>query len=357
MLIKPKALQKGDKVATISLSSGSAGLFPMRYKQGKEQFEQAFQITLEETPHSLCKTDKLYENPQLRLDDLMWAFENPEIKGILTNIGGDDTIRLLRLMTDAHFEIIHKNPKVFMGLSDTTVNHFMCYKAGISSFYSPSLLYGYAENGGIPDIMIKNTQKTLFNTNPIGVLPESHEFIIDRVYWGKEPNADIRVRTQSPSWRYIQGSAPVQGRLIGGCIDVLDFINGTSLWPSLSEFENAILFIETSEDRPSPNQVLYWMRNFGAQGILNKINGILFARPGGEFLPTEQTEKEAYLKQYTDFDKALIKVCKEFDCTDIPIVTHMDFGHTVPQIILPYGALAEINPHKQTVSILESGVI
>jgi len=39
------------------------------------------------------------------------------------------------------------------------------------------------------------------------------------------------------------------------------------------------LFIETSEDRPSPNEIGFILKNYGVQGILNKINGILIAKP------------------------------------------------------------------------------
>ena len=49
-------------------------------------------------------------------------------------------------------------------------------------------------------------------------------------------------------------------------------------------------------------------------------------------------------------------VCKEYERQDLPIVTNMDFGHTVPQLILPYGITAEINPNLKTVSILEAAV-
>ena len=63
------------------------------------------------------------------------------------------------------------------------------------------------------------------------------------------------------------------------------------------------------------------------------------------------------MAQYPKFDEKLLKVCKEYGRADIPIVTNMDFGHTVPQIILPYGALTEINPINKKVSILESAVL
>ena len=107
---------------------------------------------------------------------------------------------------------------------------------------------------------------------------------------------------------------------------------------------------------PTPTTVLYMMRNLGAQGILQKLKGILFARPGGEFLPSEAAQKEEYVKNYPEYDNVLIQVCKEFN-VHIPIVTNMDFGHTVPQAILPYGVKTEINPQQKTVSLLESGVI
>lgn len=355
-LIKPKALQRGDTIASISLSAGTAGMFPTRYQQGVRQIEETFGIHVIPTPHALCSREEIYTHPDWRLDDMMWAFNNSEIKGILTNIGGDDTIRMLPLMTEKHFEIIHDNPKIFLGLSDTTVNHMMCFMSGLGTFYSPSLLFGYAENGGIPDIMIKNTKKTLFSTEPVGVLPESKEFIVENVDFGLK-NPPKRERIPSTPWRYIQGDRTVTGPLIGGCSDVLmNTIIGTKLWPNLDDFNNAILFLENSEEQPPAEWVLYWMRNLGAQGILERITGLLFARPGNERFETKKDE-EAWLKKYLEFDKAILKGLKEFGRTDLPVVTNMDYGHTVPQLILPYGVKAEINPKKKTVSLLESGVV
>ncbi len=353
-LIKPKALKEGDKVAVVSLSWGGASVFPYRYEQSKKQFETAFDVKIVEAPHARASAEMLYQNPKLRLDDLMWAFENKDVKAILTNIGGDDTIRLLPLMNEKHFEIMRKNPKIFLGMSDTTVNHFMCFKAGLRSFYSACLMFGYGETGGIPDCMIQNTKKTLCSAEPIGVLTESDFFIVDLVDW-KRKDHPMRAKTKASSWRYIGKQDKVQGPLIGGCMELFQFMNGTSLWPKKSEWDGAILFLETSEERPSPKMLLYMMRNLGAQGILKKLKGILFARPGGEFFENESKLKEEYLSSYSQYDEVLLKALKEFD-VDIPVVTNMDFGHTVPQVILPYGALCEIDPKKKQVSILDAGV-
>ncbi len=353
-LIKPSALHQGDLVATVSLSGCSAGNLPARYQHGKKQFEDTFGVRIIEMPNSL-RTD-LYDNPQLRLDDMMTAFKNPEIKAILTNLGGDDTIRLLRYMTDEHFEIIRNNPKIFLGMSDTTVNHFMLSNAGISSFYSPCTMFGFGENCGIMDITVQNVKKTLFDTKPIGQLPESKEFIVDRVYWDDKNNI-MRQRTPTDGNHFIQGTKPAQGRLIGGCMELLTMMNGTSIFPSVSDFENTILFVETSEDMPTPDQFSYFLRNLGAMGVLEKINGILFGRPGGEFDSNQQEAKKQWLETYQKFDEKLLKVCKEYGRTDMPIVTNMDFGHTVPQILLPYGVMTEIDPINKTITILENAVV
>lgn len=354
-LIKPKVLQQGDTIAAITLSFGAAGLFPHRFEQGVRQMKQSFGLNVVPTKHALDQPAEIYAHPEHRLSDLMEAFENPQIKGIICNIGGDDTIRLLRLMNDKHFEIIRQHPKVFLGLSDSTVNHMMCYKAGLGSFYSPSLLFGYAENGGIPEIMVTNTKKTLFEAAPVGVLSESKEFIVDLVDWSIT-DAPKRPRIPSTPWRYIQGDKPVQGRLLGGCLDVLmGYINGTPLWPSVSDFEEALLFIEISEERPTPSWVKFWLRCLGAQGILNRINGILFARPGNDFFKDKE-DRDKWLASYTDYDQAILTALKEYGRTDMPVVTNMDFGHTLPQLILPYGVLAEIDPCQKQVSLLESGV-
>lgn len=354
-LIKPQALKQGDTIAAITLSYGSAGRFPKRYAQGARQIEESFGVKVVPTPHALCSPEEIYEHPEWRLADLMEAFKNPDIKGIICNIGGTDTIRLLRLMNETHFETMRQNPKIFLGISDSTVNHFMCYKAGLASFYSASLMFGYAENAGIPDIMVQNTKKTLFEVAPIGVLPESSEFIVDFVGRGDE-NQPIRPRVPSTPWRYIQGQGCVEGRLMGGCFDVMaSILNGTPLWPAASDFKDTILFLENSEEQPSPDDVLYWMRNLGAQGILDEVRGLLFARPGNDRFQND-AERDAWIANYPKYDEVILKALAEYGRTDMPVVTNMDFGHTVPQLILPYGVRAKIDTVDKTVNLLEAAV-
>jgi muramoyltetrapeptide carboxypeptidase LdcA involved in peptidoglycan recycling len=136
-LIKPPKLNVGDKIATVSLSWGGAGDKLWRYEIGKKRLKEVFGLEVIEMPNTLKSSEFIYLHPEKRAEDLMNAFRDPTIKGIISCIGGSDSVRLLPYID---FEVIKSNSKIFIGYSDTTIAHFMCYKAGISSFYGPAVL-------------------------------------------------------------------------------------------------------------------------------------------------------------------------------------------------------------------------
>lgn len=346
-MIKPQKLQPGDKIATVSLSWGGPGTIPHRYEVGKKQLQDEFGLIVVEMPHTLRDAGWLYRHPQARAEDLMMAFSDPTIKGILSTIGGDDSIRLLPYLDP---QVIRANPKVFMGYSDTTISHFVCYKAGLVTFYGPAIMAGFAENGGMFPYMVESVRKALFSTEPIGpIAPHTDGWTVESLDWA-DPANQTRRRRLNPStgWRFLQGQGVRRGHLIGGCLEVLDWLRGTEVWPDLDVWQDAILFLETSEDAPSPEAVKFVLRTYAALGILSKLSGILFARPGGH-VPFEDFEK---------YDQVLLQVvADEAGLSDLPMISGMDFGHTDPMFVLPYGIQAEIDCDRQRFSIVESAVI
>ena len=122
-------------------------------------------------------------------------------------------------------------------------------------------------------------------------------------------------------------------------------LKGTEVWPELEIWENSILFFETSEDKPVPEYVEYWLRSYGSMGILQKAKGIIFGKPYDNLY-------------YEEYKKAALKIVREeLKLYDLPILFNMNFGHTEPIFVIPYGAMAEIDCELQRFSILESGVI
>lgn len=345
-LIKPHRLQAGDTVAVVTPSWGGPASFPHRYEAGKQQAETVFGLKLVEMSHTLASAEYLANHPEARANDLMAAFADPHIAGIIASIGGDDCIRLLPYLD---LDVIRRNPKIFIGFSDTTALHFACMAAGMSSFYGPSIMAGFAENDGMHEYTINALRNALFAPKSLGLIPNNIEgWTAEHLDWGQpELQTQKRVLQPSDAPKVLQGSGSVTGHLVGGCAEVIEMTKGTAWWPSYEQWHGAILFYETSEDAPSPQYIRYWLRNFAAQGILKVLSGILIARP-------DPRGDAAYRE---NVETAFIECLSEAGLHNLPVLSGLDFGHTQPMLTLPYGASATINCDACSLTINEAGVI
>ncbi|MGE0623203.1 MAG: S66 peptidase family protein [Pseudomonadales bacterium] len=343
---KPRKLSEGDTLAAVTLSWGGPGAIRERYEIGKRQLEETFGVSVVEMNHTCAEPDFVAANPQARAQDLHDDLTSSEISGIVATIGGNDSVRLLPYLDVG---LIAENPKVFLGYSDTTVTHLAFLKAGVSSFYGPSIMSGFAENGGMHDYLIDSVKSALFESSPIGVLPQNSEgWTAEMLDWAVAENNSVKRELQPPTgWQFVQGEGIARGRLLGGCLEVLDCLRGTPLWPTLDQWKDAVLFIETSESAPTPGDVLRILRSFAACGVIERIGGLLLGRPCGQMDPLRFTEYDNVIRHV---------VSNELGRSELPIVTHMDFGHTDPMMTLPYGVLTEIDCDAQEIRLLESGV-
>lgn len=346
-MIKPQMLRRGSRVAAISLSWGGPGTFRHRYEVGKQQLEEEFGVTVIETEHALRDPDWLSKNPEARSDDLMAAFADDTVDGIFSTIGGEDSIRILPYL-DLH--TIRDNPKVFMGYSDTTISHTACFKAGLVSFYGPALMTGFAENGGMFPYSINSVRKTLFSADPIGLIkPNQTGWTAEHLDWS-DPANQPKKRKLNPctGWVFHQDHGEVKGMLFGGCVEVLDWLRGSPYWPPVESLRGAVLFLETSEDAPPPSRLTEFIRSLAAMGVLERLGGILFGRPGGQIPP----------EMFQSYDDALCTTIRvEYGLDELPIVTNMDFGHTDPVFVFPVGLQVRINSAQRHISIDESAVV
>lgn len=342
-LVRPSRLQPGDTVATVSLSAGLAGTPQLRwrYEQGKRRLQEVFGLRVVEMPHTLAPQDHVAAHPEARAADLMQAFADPQIKAVFSCIGGSDSIRLMPYID---YDVIAANPKIFCGYSDTTVNHLMCYKAGLASFYGPAVLTDFAENVAMSRYTVRAVRQSLFETAPVGNVPVAGAVIAPRSNWDEANKKLQRCYEPNAPYLLLQGRGTVRGRLIGGCFEVLSNLRGTELFPPAEDFDGAILFLETSEVHAPVWMIEDGLRALGAMGILQRLSGILWGRPQGGVL-------------FEEYAAAIPAVLAEFGCTELPVLYNASFGHNEPKMILPYGALAEIDSEKCRFALLESGVV
>ena len=214
--------------------------------------------------------------------------------------------------------------------SNTTTTHLMCYKAGLSSIYGPTLLVDFAENKGMDPYTIHHMRKAVMDELDTGVIEPAEKWTSEFLPWLIENKNTARKINSNKGYELIQGSGTVKGHLIGGCLEVFDEHRGTDLFPTLEDFDGAVLFFETSEDKPPAWYVEVALRTYGMMGILDRVVGMIWGKPMDE-------------ANYDEYNETSKKVLAEFNRQDMPVVANVNFGHTEPKICLPYGGIMEID--------------
>ena len=333
---KPKFLEKGDKVALVSLSSGVLGdeKNRARLERAVNNLRDIFGLEVVFMPNALLGTEAVYEHPGLRAKDWMDAFLDESIKAIFTLTGGDDTIRLLPYVD---FEVMRNNPKIFLGFSDTTINHFMMYKAGVVSYYGPAAGVELSLKD-VPEQDIKTINEMLFGCEDDLELRHAEILANDPIDW---EIGELRIAQDAKGYEVVQGEGNIEGVLLGGCLDVFLIMNGTEIWPSPEEWKGKILFAETSEVQPSPDFVKHIFYNLGAQGVLGNLNGLLLGRP-----------KDG--KYYEEYKEVITEVLRVYGRSDLPVIANCHFGHAWLWNIMPIGVRARMDCDKREIRLLET---
>ena len=150
-----------------------------------------------------------------------------------------------------------------------------------------------------------------------------------------------RIYEPNEGW-FWDGNVNVRGITWGGCLEVIDDLLRCAIQiPSLEDFKNIVLITETSEDIPESEYVFSVYRALGERGILERVRAVLVGRPKAwEFnKPNDKSQKDEYRKKQRE---TILKAIRMYN-TSIPVVQNLDFGHTDPQISLPYGMPIRVN--------------
>jgi len=334
--VKPEALQPGETVGIISPSWFGGSSFERRLNRGIRQIEALGFLTRIGT-HARQNAGWVSASPQERASDLHDMFRDPAVRAIIATIGGDHAWQLLPLID---WELIRANPKIFMGFSDITVlNVAIWTETGMVTFNGPSVMTDWADYPAMPDYARDSALAAITSPEPAGVQRPAPAWTEEFLDWETgEDETRARVMTPSPGWTWVrEGNA--EGRLIGGCLESLQHLRGTRWWP---DFRDAIFFLETSEERPSPATVDGILSDYENMGVLGLIRGMVVARPYG----------------YTDDDRLrLHEVIRERTARwAFPVLADIDAGHTSPILTLPIGCRARLDSAGAGLKIMEAAV-
>ena len=334
-------------IAIVSLSSGIIGEPFVRFEVdiGLHRLEE-YGLNVKFMPHALKGIDYVSAHPEKRAEDLLAAFRDPETDMILCAIGGDDTYRLLPYLFD-HNELADAvTDKVFLGFSDTTVNHFMLHKAGLKTFYGQSFLSDICELGPEMHPYTRKYFEELIATGGIREITPSSVWYEERKDFSPEQAGTRVPEHPDRGFELLQGPAVFSGKILGGCIDTLhDFFDGERyadmpelcrkyrLFPDAEEWKGRILLLESSEEKPSPEKYRRALEYLKGTGVFGSVSGVLAGKP------MDETYAEEYKQLLTEV----------IGNPALPVVFNLNIGHAMPRCIIPFGTEAVVDAGKQII--------
>lgn len=338
MMKKVPSIGRDSTIAVISPSWGGPASFPWIYNLGIERLKNEFGFKIKEYPTTRKDAKYNHEHPEDRARDLTDAFQDESVDGIICSIGGDDCVRLLKYLEGNNFK-----PKFFMGYSDSTILLTYFNQKGFCTFHGPSVMAGFAEPAKLADEFCDHIKTFLAEKWETYSYKPFKQWTEEDTRWSDQDSLNkARNYQNNQGWKLLRSmTTEVKGELWGGCLEALEFIKGTKYWPIAETFwDNKILFFEISDEKIGADQIKWMLRNYGVQGVLNKVKAILF----GRFAKVTPEEEKNLEKIISDI------VYREFN-SNVPVVLNMDFGHTYPQQILPLGAEATIKLNNDDILI------
>jgi muramoyltetrapeptide carboxypeptidase len=251
-------------------------------------------------PHALDRGPLYYAGrAEERAADLMAAFADPEVDGILCTRGGWGSAELLTLL-DA--EVIRANPKVFVGYSDhTSLHSWMAREAGLVTFYGPMVAADFARADGF-----------------------------DELSWGSATGGDSAWSIGAANGLRILRPGHSEGTIAGGCISIFAEALGTpyAALPARADAPR-VLFLEDIGTKPYQwDRMLLHLRY---AGMLEHVSGIVFGDMKQCVAPADEPM----------IDAAILHALRDFTG---PIAIGLRSGHVdEPNVTVPLGVRVRLD--------------
>ncbi|MEZ4195273.1 MAG: LD-carboxypeptidase [Candidatus Paceibacterota bacterium] len=149
-------LKKGDKVAIVSPSFAASAVWPHVHDLGLKRLREVFELEPVMYPTTAILDATLEE----KANDIIAAFSDPEIKAVISTLGGDIQVTYIKNLLSKPFV---DNTKPFFGYSDNS--HFcnFLFLNGIPSFYGAALFTQFAHQKEMNPYTVEYIRHALFD--------------------------------------------------------------------------------------------------------------------------------------------------------------------------------------------------
>lgn len=308
MMNKPRTLKKGDRVALIAPAS------PASEEQLNAAQKSIIFLNLEPVFFPSCykKHGYLSGLDEERAHDVCTAFSDPSISAIFCIRGGYGTPRLLSRLD---YDIIKKNPKLFLGYSDITAFHIVFQQlCNLPCLHGPMPGGNYETADTLTFHYLKSH---LFSKEPVGILPAFLSPNLITLFPGK-----------------------TSGKMIGGNLSLLTATLGS---PYEVDTKDKLLFIEDVNERPY--EIDRGLTALALAGKFRDCSGIILGAFENCYSPDYPGDRSLRL---TEIFEEIILPWKK------PAIAGFQAGHLYPHITLPFGVEAILDATNRTINIIES---
>ena len=339
----PPKLRPGDRVAVLSPSFAAPGAFPQVHEQAMRRLRADIGVAPVEYP----TTRELGASPADRAADLMAAYADPAIRAVLATIGGDDQITVLPHLDPEPFRA---DPKPFFGYSDNTNLLNWLWHHGVASYHGGSTMVHLGRGGGLQEVSADSLRAALFDSRDVQVTPVDR-FSDEELDWADPASLEASApAVPSPGWIWHRPDARVTAPTWGGNLEILHWNLAAGRWIRPNrDYAGCVLLLETTEEMPSDVEVFRMLRNMGERGLLQQFPAVLVGTAKATSLeqPRPLPERQRYRD---DQREAVLRALAAYHPAAM-VVFGVDFGHTDPQWVLPYGGRLTVDgPARQIIA-------
>ncbi len=328
-LVHPPKARPGDKVAVVSPSFAAPAVAPAVHEQAMRRLTEVTGLVPVEYP----TTRRLGASSQDRAADLNAAFADPEIRAVLATVGGEDQITVVPHL-DA--DLVHADPKPFLGYSDNTNLLSWLWTLGVAGFYGGSTQVHLGPGPAVDPCHRAALRAALLTGERIQVTDPGESEDIGKDWADPAALTAYGDREQTDPWTWAGPAATVTGRTWGGCIEVVQWILTAGRFPANpTVLDGGVLLLETSEELIPSREFGWILRTLGERGLLAAVDAVLIARPPASSFDKQPAAAERAAHRAEQCHVAIDTIGRynpgAVVCVGVP------FGHTRPQWILPYG--------------------
>lgn len=311
-VIKPKKIKSGGVIGVISPASSPADL--SKVEKGVKYLEGlGYRV---EVGKNVGKSEGyLAGSDDERVEDLHSMFANKNVNAVFCVRGGYGSARLLDKLD---FNLIKKNPKIFVGYSDiTSLQMAILKKTGLVTFAGPMVAVDFARDK-FPEFTEEIFWEMLTVSKKIGKLsnPQDERF-------------------------YTLNKGRGEGPIIGGNLAVFMALLGTGYHPS---FKDSILLLEDIGE--SPYRIDRMLNQLKLGKVFEQVNGIIL----GRFVDCYDSDEKS---STFSLNEVMVQYLSNLK---IPVFYNFKHGHIAENITIPFGVNTKLNTSRCFIEITESAV-